>query len=310
MYVKDRVRQIMTQPSLAIFSNFFIDNEERLQRMKDSFFSFKDINPKEWVINIRGSLKHKAGNFLKKELGENLNLFYLQSKQGWMYDSLIISKKINSDYVFYWIEDHILISSPIDLKNCIMEMKEFDVEHFSYTFFLDEVRKNYDLIEPYKLGKYTKVYKLDKKNCSKIRQLAGEFYTVSSASIMQKDFFIKILLSPKPYLKRFHRNLPFDFEKVSNDKISPVILHSLPNQEQFVVIDDDNYQPGHSLISRGLYPNRISRNNLKILENGHFYKIKEKIKKLFPIKIRLFILWPFKFLKSLFYTLNFLINNR
>jgi len=90
----------MTQPSLAIFSNFFIDNEERLQRMKDSFFSFKDINPKEWVINIRGSLKLEAGNFLKKELGENLNLFYLQSKQGWMYDSLIISKKINSDYVF------------------------------------------------------------------------------------------------------------------------------------------------------------------------------------------------------------------
>ena len=99
----------MTQPSLAIFSNFFIDNDERLQRMIDSFFSFRNINPKEWVINIRGSLKYKAGNFLKKELGEDLNLFYLQSKQGWMHDSLMVSKKINSDYVFYWSEDHILI---------------------------------------------------------------------------------------------------------------------------------------------------------------------------------------------------------
>tara|TARA_B100000787_G_scaffold166711_1_gene152341 strand:+ start:251 stop:1153 length:903 start_codon:yes stop_codon:yes gene_type:complete len=300
----------MTQPSLAIFSNFFIDNEERLQRMKDSFFSFKDINPKEWVINIRGSLKLEAGNFLKKELGENLNLFYLQSKQGWMYDSLIISKKINSDYVFYWIEDNILISSPIDLKNCIMEMKEFDVEHFLYTFFLDEKRNNFDLIEPYKLGKYIKVYKLDLKNCSKIRKLAGEFYTVSSPSIMQKDFFIKILLSPKPYLKRWHRNLPFDFEKVSNDNIFPVVWYSLPNKEQFVVIDDNASQPGYSLISRGLYPNRISRYNMKILEFGHLYKISEKIKKLIPIKIRPFFLWPFKFLRSLFYTLNFLINNR
>ena len=300
----------MAQPSLAIFSNFFIDNEERLQRMKDSFFSFKDINPKEWVINIRGSLKFEAGNFLKKELGENLNLFYLQSKQGWMYDSLIISKKINSDYVFYWIEDNILISSPIDLKNCIMEMKEFDVDIFYYTFYLDAVRKNFDLIEPYKLGKYTKVYKLDLKNCSKIRKLVGEFYTVSSASIMQKDFFIKILLSPKPYLKRWHRNLPHDFEKVSNDNIFPVILCSLPNKEQFVVIDDNHSQPGYSLISRGLYPNRISRYNMKILEYGHFYKINKKIKELIPITIRSFLLWPFKFLRNLFYTINFLINNR
>ena len=66
----------MISPSLTIFSNFFIDNEERLQRMKDSFYSFRDIKPKEWVINIRGSLKYDAGNFLKSELNENLNLSY------------------------------------------------------------------------------------------------------------------------------------------------------------------------------------------------------------------------------------------
>ena len=300
----------MTQSSLAIFSNFFIDNEERLQRMKDSFFSFRDINPKEWVINIRGSLKYKAGNFLKKELGADLNLFYLQSKQGWMHDSLMISKKINSDYVFYWIEDHILISSPSDLMNCIMEMKEFDVDHFLYSFFLDKLRENFNLIEPHKLGKYIKVHKLDLKNCLKISKLVGEFYTVSCVSIMRKKFFIDILLSRKPYLKRWHKNLPFDFEKISSDKIFPVIWHALPNQEQFVAIDDDLGQPGYSLISRELYPNRISREAMKILEFNYLMKIQEKIKKLIPIKIRSFILWPLKFARSLFNTLNFLINNR
>ena len=41
--------------SLAIFANFFIDNEERLQRMKDSFKSFESIKPQEWIINIRGN---------------------------------------------------------------------------------------------------------------------------------------------------------------------------------------------------------------------------------------------------------------
>ena len=59
----------MTQPTLAIFANFLIDNEERFQRMKDSFNSFKDAKPNQWVVNIRGSYKDEAGDFLKKELG-------------------------------------------------------------------------------------------------------------------------------------------------------------------------------------------------------------------------------------------------
>ena len=304
------MKNLIEKPTLAIFTNFFIDNEERLQRMKDSFYSFKDIKPKEWVINIRGSLKHKAGNFLKKELGEELNLFYLQSKQGWMYDSLIISKKINSDYVLYWIEDHILIATPKDLENCITEMKEYLVDQLWYSFFLFKTKHRFDHVELYKFGKYIKIAKLDSVNTSKIRKVEGEFYTVSGSSIMYKKFFIKILSSPKPYIKRCHRNLPFDFEKSVNDKFSSVIWCALPNQELFVPIDDDQGQSGSSLINRGLYPNRISREDMKKLEYGYFVKMKKKIIKLIPTNLKKFILLPLRFLVKIFYTLDFLIHNR
>ena len=298
----------MTQPSLAIFSNFFIDNEERLQRMKDSFFSFKDINPKEWVINIRGSLKLEAGNFLKKELGENLNLFYLQSKQGWMYDSLIISKKINSDYVFYWIEDHILISSPSDLQNCIMEMKEFDIDQLWYSFLTNRNRKILNIVEPYKLGKYIKVIKLDSKNCSKMSSLFGEFYTVSGMSIMRKNYFIKILSSHKPYLKRFHKDLPFNFEKSVKDNIFPVIWHSIPNHEQFVSIDDNCGEPGYCLISRGLYPNRVPRVDLNSLESSTISGRRIKFEKIIPKILRALLIPVFFFISRVYNTVNFYWN--
>ena len=300
----------MISPSLTIFSNFFIDNEERLQRMKDSFYSFRDIKPKEWVINIRGSLKYDAGNFLKSELNENLNLSYLEGKRGWMQDSIKISRQISSDYVFFWIEDHIMIASPDELKKCIFEMKEFNIDQLWYSFLIDDVKKNFSLVKPHKVGKHITVVKLDFQNCSKITKKVGKFYTTSCVSIMNKNFFLKILSSNKPFLKRFHRKLPFDFEKLSSDKVAPVILHSLPNSELFVAIDDDFFQPGYSLISRGLYLNRISRNNMKILEFGYLEKIKEQIRKLIPIKLRQLILWPFKFFMRLFYTLNFLIYNR
>ena len=52
-------------PTLTIFANFRINNEERYQRMKNSFMSFKDINAQKWVINVRGSYKLKTILFLK-----------------------------------------------------------------------------------------------------------------------------------------------------------------------------------------------------------------------------------------------------
>ena len=127
---------------------------------------------------------------------------------------------------------------------------------------------------------------------------------------MCKKFFIKILSSPKPYIKRCHRNLPFDFEKSVNDKFSSVIWCALPNQELFVPIDDDQGQSGSSLINRGLYPNRISREDMKKLEYGYFVKMKKKIIKLIPTNLKKFILLPLRFLVKIFYTLDFLIHNR
>ena len=77
----------MRTENISIFANFFIDNEERFQRMKDSFYSFNNLNPKEWVINIRGKFKLRAGEFLSEELNNNLHLSYLESKKGWYHDS-------------------------------------------------------------------------------------------------------------------------------------------------------------------------------------------------------------------------------
>ena len=298
----------MKQPSLAIFANFFIDNEERLQRMKDSFNSFKEAEPNQWVINIRGSLKYEAGNFLKEKLREKLNLFYLQSGRGWFYDSNSIASKIDSNYVLFWVEDHILINSPNNLNNCIAEMNKFNVDQLLYSFLISDIKKKFAIIEPYKSGEYIKVLKLDSEICLKTRKLFGEFYTVSCPTIMSKNFFTKILLSRKPYLKRWPRNVPFDFEKLSKDNIAKVIWHAIPNQELFAVIDDNHGQPGYSLISRGLYPNRISRDSLKNLEFNYSSEKRQKLKNIVPKKISFFIFLLFRFVRSIFYTLNLFWN--
>jgi hypothetical protein len=296
----------MKEPTLCIFANFFIDNEERLQRMKDSFHSFKKINPDLWVINIRGRLNHQAGYFLKKQIEGALHLFYLQNRQGWFYDSRAILNRITADYILFWIEDHILIAKQKYLKNCIVEMKKFEVDQLWYSWFCQSTEQ-ISIIDPYKRGNYITAYKLDSEACIKIRDniMHDDFYTISCQSIMRKDFFIKVLLSNKPYLKRWSRYLPFDFEKKSKDKILPVIYHALPNKELFVSIDDDQGVSGYSLISRGLYSNRVSKESLKKMEFGHSILVKKKLKKKLPKIIFEPLIWLYRYLKRIFYTIDY-----
>ena len=129
----------MKKVSLAIFANFFINNEERLQRMKDSFYSFKDINSNEWIINIRGKFKHHAGEFLKNELGMVLKkgkekfIIDLGSYEHFYEDNFLDNKKFSTHYVVlaYLLRyDHL---TPI--KGC--EIKE---QHSEYLWIdIDEV---------------------------------------------------------------------------------------------------------------------------------------------------------------------------
>ena len=44
--------------TLAVFANFRIDSNERLKRMKDSYFSFENSRINQWIINIRGKYKN------------------------------------------------------------------------------------------------------------------------------------------------------------------------------------------------------------------------------------------------------------
>ena len=253
---------------LCIFANFFIDNDERFNRMKDSFLSFKDIDPDQWVVNIRGTLKFQAANFLKKELGNKIKIFHLQSNRGWSYDSRVISKFIKSKHIFFWVEDHILINDIFYLKNCLLEMKNFKVDQMWYTFLTNEIKERFGILPVYKKGKYITVTKIDDDAKVKLFNIFKKnFYTISMVSIMEKNFFLKNIFSPKPYLKRWPRNLPFDFEKKSTDNVFSSIIHAMPNKELFVSIDDDRGEDGYSLISRGLYKSSISREALKKKES-------------------------------------------
>jgi hypothetical protein len=59
--------------------------------------------------------------------------------------------------------------------------------------------------------------------------------------------------------RKWPTETPFDFEKSHKDTHWLPIRCGVSKEELFVSIDDDHGEPGSSLISRGLYPNRVPR---------------------------------------------------
>lgn len=112
--------------NLTIFANFYIDNEERLLRMKDSLQSMKVIAVDRYVVNVRGRFADQAVDYLKSNI-ETLFVFSIESSAGWFYDTSKLLHLIKTPYVLIWIEDQICMM-PDCINRIVNEMAECDAD--------------------------------------------------------------------------------------------------------------------------------------------------------------------------------------
>ena len=250
----------MSNATLTVFSNFFIDDQETLLRMQDSFISFKGINAEKWVINIRGKFKLDAYFFLRMHLKEKLEASVIESGKGWFYDSKNILYKVKTDYVFYWVEDHINMIDVSLYTDILSEMKDNNCEHLLYSFYVngDYHEHMFKGIKKHD-SKYIKYADLTKEVNSKHR-LINDYYIISLVGIFSHDLFSKIINNPD--YRSAPKEKPHDFEKDKNNFKWLPIRYAIPKFELFASIDDSRGKEGYSLQERGLYPIRVVRNDL------------------------------------------------
>ncbi len=110
--------------SITIFGNIFINDPIKLELLKISFKSFNHSNISQWLINIRGLYRFDAIQFLKKNITQKVIFFELNSDEGWFYDSRIMSEKLNSEYIFVWLEDHANISDKNYFNDIVRDIKK------------------------------------------------------------------------------------------------------------------------------------------------------------------------------------------
>ncbi|MBN2164489.1 MAG: hypothetical protein JXR25_04930 [Pontiellaceae bacterium] len=249
----------MNASGLTVFANFFIDTDERLLRMIDSFQSFQGVRPEKWVINIRGRHRKKAAWFLEMHVDEPLHLSFKESKEGWFFDTTELLDEIPTDYVLCWVEDHICVASPEYMNNVIHDMRRHNADMMCYSFH-SVLMKRYAVVEMQEGGSILH-FANDTENHALIAQNEPLYYFIIYPSIMKTELFRKVVLNPcSRKERRWSTATPFDFEKNIHNGLDWLPVNTcISKDELFAAIDDDRKGIYRSLQSRGLYPIREER---------------------------------------------------
>lgn len=247
--------------SVTIFGNFRINNEVRLNRMRDSFQSFKEVTFDDGLILLRGELADRAAQALCED-GFPFEIRVVEDHEyGWIFQTFESTRFINTSSVFIWLEDHILVSTPRRLEKSIEEFEKKGADFLVYSFWLKSNINDYASSGEEAHGEYNKYFQLT----SVSGNVQTSLYVSTLISVMSKRYFDLVLFHSSNGVYRWPHQTPFNFEKMWKDKISEDVTVSYPREELFVSIDDD-FGIGYSAIARGLYKPDIDRDELRRVE--------------------------------------------
>jgi len=253
---------------ITLIANFNINSRERYLRMIDSYDSIKDLCFSEYVINIRGSYKHIASEFLQHKLElKKFDIHHLESSKGWLHDTLQISRHVTTPLIFVWIEDHIYMNSPEFFRGVVNDMLHHNIDYLEYSWFGGGLLASSFSTLPTSSTHYISyldygVEEAMTRNNFYLENFNDGVYIISLVSIVGLKLFHRLLSERVPLFLRWPKYTPFNFEKRWDDIYWLPFRLAIPNQELFAPIDDDNHFKGNCLIARGIYPCRVSRNEL------------------------------------------------
>jgi hypothetical protein len=213
----------------TIFANIIINDSDRLDRFKRSFLSFRNISD-NWLINIRGSLRENALDFLRVNLGERMIEFsLLDDKRGWINNALVMLKEAKYDYIMIWLEDHMSVADENIYKKILIEMSNSRVDYIMYSWWLfGNAREKFE-----ESGIITKkmdnidVIDLNVESWHKVVGLGYEQYLISLVGIFKKEFLYKLFILDNKLLPLFISKIVYKlitlsgrlFKKVKIDEV-------------------------------------------------------------------------------------------
>jgi hypothetical protein len=242
--------------------NVRLNTETRVNRLIDIVTQVSLLEYEHISLRLRGNFRYLASEKISKLVPqEKLMLFIGENYKDWNMNTL--EQVLLSDTPYYCVmqEDYLFLSTP-DQTNYFLELCiENEVDYamlFDQNFINTKINNSQTKLNNQPESQYLKTYDYNLYNWdTEAKNYHGSM--ISWPSFFGKLFLIKILNSPRPYLKRYPPYSPFNFEKnVEQTWILP-LWSAHPVFELLGCIDDDIRVPNSSLINRGVYPKEIAR---------------------------------------------------
>ena len=290
--------------TITVYGNLLINSPEKLDILKDTLPQWVGYWDSDVVLRIRGSLTDETIQFCSS-ISPRVKSLKGSDFLQWRKQTFFDISNLDSDFVMLYLEDHMLSSSPPDSLQLISELATQKIEVFQYSWNQQYLKITEQLLKcDSTIGEVILSTKIDKTSLKEIMRVESR-YIISLTCIFQRDFLLKLLDSPRPYLRKFDPRSPFDVEQRPNNSWYLPLTFGLPKSELGICVDDDNTVPGSSAMSRGLYkgirPNRGEHHHSKGSTINIAWELKDfifgkSVIRFIPIRIKLIvthiIFWP------------------
>lgn len=250
---------------VKIVFNVLCNKRIRILRLKSLIEQLTLMNTRFISIRLRGEFAKEAKQLLEVVFRkENFELYRIRigdTYKQWKMNTLeqIIFDGPETDYIGVFQEDF-LFTSPTEIVECYVEQAillcEEAIELLPGPYYgmaapadASELRN--------KREKYVISLHLNRMNILKTGRVVHSL--TSWPAIYKRELVMKALISNRPFLKKFHPDYPFDWEKSTRAKWLLPIRWCSPRFELLACIDYDSLWPGSSLQSRGLENDNIIR---------------------------------------------------
>ena len=191
----------------ALFLNLRIDKKEKFNLFKTTLADIECLF-NECHIKIRGELANECIIFAKELFSDRAKYYQELKDSDWFAASTIMIENVKSRSIFFYLEDHKLITSADNLKLVLNEFDEFKLDYLCYSFFrasrLDV--KNLLPLNPKKKNHFSE-FLLNKENIKLIRKISPLYCIFSAPSIFSTEYFTKILHEENKKYKIYFKKL-------------------------------------------------------------------------------------------------------
>jgi hypothetical protein len=253
--------------SITVYGNIFLNDVAKLAMATKSLTSWsKYLGPIQFHLRVRGEYSQEFSDLVHEtKHSKHFSVVLGSEYKVWRNQTLNDLKKLTSDYVLIFLEDHIPSPDAPSFERIYNEIAELKLDIFQYSWFpqYEKWRKffeaNQKLVSP-----SIAALLLTKDSVNEIMKRDYR-WIISITGIYKRNYLMEILNSSYPIIKKTNPRAPFDLEKSPRSKKFLPCYLGLPKTELGVCVDDDNTVIGSSALSRGM----VSLDSYSRIANHH-----------------------------------------